>query len=73
MASVGRSYAILRGRMGGDSEKAREFLSNLSPGERRARNNTESRSRGNIRKRKRALGQPSVAQQRMKGSYGHTR
>lgn len=52
MASVGRSFALLRGRMTGDKEKAAEFLNSLSPAKRREINRQESQSRGSKRKKK---------------------
>ena len=52
MASVGRSYAILRGRMTGNKEKAAGILNSLHPAKRREINRQESQSRGSKRKKK---------------------
>ena len=51
MNSVGKAYAVLRGRMTGDQEEAQKFLDNLSPFQRAMRNRIESRRRGPVTKR----------------------
>jgi len=50
--SVGHSYAILRNRATGNKNKARRFLSSLSPAEKTMRNRNESRSRSKSKKYK---------------------
>ena len=50
MASVGRAYAVLRGRLTGDQEEASKFLEGLSDNERIIRNRKESRVRNKLRK-----------------------
>jgi hypothetical protein len=50
VASVGHAYAVLRGRLTGDQEKASKFLEGLSPGELAVRNRKESRVRNKLKK-----------------------
>lgn len=50
MASVGKAYAVLTGRLTGDEKKAKEFLESMSPEERTIRNRTESRRRSRKKK-----------------------
>jgi hypothetical protein len=57
MASVGRAWAILKGRLSGNKEEAHAFLNQMPKQEYLERNRTESRTRGKIRKRRRQMGQ----------------
>lgn len=50
-SSVGESYAILKGHLSGDPEKAKRFLDSLSEGERTMRNRSESRAKKRVKKR----------------------
>jgi hypothetical protein len=50
MGSVGKSYAVLRGRLTGDPQEAQSFLNSLSVGQRMMRNRSESRSKTKKRK-----------------------
>ncbi len=52
MMSVGQAYAIIKGRRTGDAEKAKGFLSSLSPGRRKEQNRQESQARGSARPKK---------------------
>ena len=51
MGSVGRAYAILRGRMTGDEEGAEGYLKSMSPEKRREANKASSRLQGAAKKR----------------------
>ena len=51
MPSIGYAYAVLKGKATGDKEKAKKFIEGLSLGEKTARNRSESRVRGKLRKR----------------------
>ena len=57
MASVGRSFALLRGRITGDREKAVDFLNSLPAAKRNEMNRQESQARGSKRKRPYRLGE----------------
>lgn len=48
--SVNYAHAILKGRIGGNPEEAAQFLTSMSPEERRQRNNSEGRLRARARK-----------------------
>lgn len=46
MNSVGKAYAVLKGRMNGDPREAANFLNSMSSFVKRSRNRTEGRMRG---------------------------
>ena len=52
MMSVGQAWSIIKGRKTGDAEKAKGFLSSLSPGRRKEQNRQESQARGSARPKK---------------------
>lgn len=57
MSSVGKAFAVLRGRLTGDKREAKQFLESMSLGEQIERNRTESRVRKKIRSRPYKLGE----------------
>ncbi len=50
--NVGRAYAIVRGRMSGDKEKAQGLLDNTNPAKLKEMNRQDSQARGARRKKK---------------------
>jgi hypothetical protein len=50
--NVGRAYALVRGRMTGNREKAQGFLSSLHPAKRKEMNRQDARARGSARRKK---------------------
>ena len=59
MYSVGRSWAVLKGRLTGNKEAAAGFLSSLSPDERAARNRAESTGTVRVKARRKLKGMSS--------------
>ena len=55
--NVGRAYAIVRGRMTGNREKAQGFLSGLNPAKRKEMNRQDARARGSRRKKAYKMGE----------------
>ncbi len=49
--NVGRAYAIVRGRMSGNREKAQGILDNTPPAKRKEMNRQDSQARGAKRKK----------------------
>ena len=52
IGSVGKAYAVIRGRMNGNVEKAKGLLNSMGSAERRERNRQDSRAKGSRRPKK---------------------
>ena len=57
MSSVGRAYAILKGKMTGNKEEAYNFLQEISPGRKIVQNRMESKLRAKAKRKPLRVGQ----------------